>query len=62
MNKPRPTTPEEEGIEFHDDATERFQQTVRKVMQGRPVHRTGKQAGADQPKAQDRAGRARPNR
>jgi hypothetical protein len=55
---PRPTTPEEEGIELHPDAWERFERTVDKVVKGPPVHRTGKPAGEDRPTARDRAGRA----
>jgi hypothetical protein len=32
MKKPaRPTTPEEEGIEFHPDAWERFERTVQQA-------------------------------
>jgi hypothetical protein len=37
----RPTTPEEEGIELHPDAWERFERNVQKVMKAPPVHRTG---------------------
>jgi hypothetical protein len=44
----RPTTPEEEGVEFHPDAWERFERTVEKVVTATPAHRTGKKAGADQ--------------
>lgn len=43
----RPTTPEEEGIELHPDAWERFERTVRKVAQAPPAHRTGRPAGED---------------
>jgi hypothetical protein len=43
----RPTTPDEEGIELHPDAWERFERTVKKVAQARPAHRTGKKAAAD---------------
>jgi hypothetical protein len=55
--KPKPTTPEEEGIEFHADAWERFERTVQKVIKAPPVHRTGKTAGADRSrrKRRDRA-------
>jgi hypothetical protein len=48
-DRPKPTTPEEEGIELRPDAWERFQQTVRKVMKARPLHRTAEATGADQP-------------
>lgn len=48
---PRPTTtPEEEGIELHPDAWERFERTVDKVIKSPPVHRTGKPTGEDRPK------------
>jgi hypothetical protein len=44
-----PTTPEEEGIELHPDAWERFERTVDKVVKGgRPATRTRKPAGAGQ--------------
>jgi hypothetical protein len=43
----KPTTPEEEGIEFHPDAWERFEQTVQKVIKAPPVHRSGKTTGVD---------------
>jgi len=50
MTKPaRPTTPEDEGIELHPDAWERFERTVDKVIKGDPVHRTGKPTGANRP-------------
>jgi hypothetical protein len=39
--RPRPTTPEEEGIEFYPDAWERFERSVDKVIKAPPVHRTG---------------------
>jgi hypothetical protein len=57
----RPTTPEEEGIELHPDAWERFENTVDKVVEAKvpPVHRTGKPIG-DRPKA--RAANAKPIR
>jgi hypothetical protein len=45
-----PTTPEEEGIELHPDAWERFEHTFDKVINAPPVHRTGKPTGADRPK------------
>jgi hypothetical protein len=53
----KPTTPEEEGIEFHPDAWERFERTVQKVIKAPPVHRTGKTTGGDRPqrKRRDRA-------
>jgi hypothetical protein len=44
----RPTTPEEEGIELHPDAWERFERTVDKVVKAPPVHRTGKPTAEDQ--------------
>ena len=58
VSKPaRPTTPEEEGIEFHPDSWERFERTVQKVIKAPPVHRTGKTTGGDRPqrKRRDRA-------
>jgi hypothetical protein len=53
----RPTTPQEEGIELHPDAWERFERNVQKVMKAPPVHRTAKPTGGDQPqrKRRDRA-------
>jgi hypothetical protein len=53
----RPTTPEQEGIELHPDAWERFERNVQKVMKAPPVHRTGKPTGGDQPQRK-RRGRA----
>jgi hypothetical protein len=47
--KPRPTTPEQEGIELHPDAWDRFERTVDKVTKAPPVHRTGKPTGEDRP-------------
>jgi hypothetical protein len=41
-DRPKPTTPEEEGIEFYPDAWERFERTVQKVIKAPPVHRTGR--------------------
>jgi hypothetical protein len=54
----KPTTPEEEGIELHPDAWERFERTFHKVVKAPPVHRTGKTIAGDQPKRKGR-GRAR---
>jgi len=46
MSKPaKPTTPEEERIELRPDAWERFERTVKKVAQARPIHRTAKTIG-----------------
>jgi hypothetical protein len=36
---PRPTTPEEEGLELHPDSWERFKRTFHKVVKSGPVHR-----------------------
>ena len=58
----RPTTPEEEGIELHSDAWERFERTVDRVTKSHPSRQTGKPTGADQPKAEDHADRAKTNR
>jgi hypothetical protein len=58
----RPPCPEEEGIELHPDAWERFERTVDKVTRSHPARRTGKPTDADQPKAADRANRAKTNR
>jgi hypothetical protein len=55
--RPRPkptTTPEEEGIELHPDAWERFKRTFHKVVKAQPVHRTAKTTGEDRQKAKDR--------
>jgi hypothetical protein len=52
--RPQPTTPEEEGIEFHPDSWERFERAVDKVIRAPPVHRTGKTAGADRPQRKRR--------
>jgi hypothetical protein len=58
VSKPaRPTTPEEEGIEFHPDSWERFERTVQKVIKAPPVHRTGKTTAGDRPRRK-RRGRA----
>jgi hypothetical protein len=51
---PRPSTPQEEGIEFHPDAWERFKRTLYKVVKARPVHRTAKRADADHLSVKDR--------
>jgi hypothetical protein len=40
-NKKPTTTPEDEGIELHPDAWDRFERTVDKVVNAPPVHRTG---------------------
>jgi hypothetical protein len=56
-DRPKPTTPEEEGIEFYPDSWERFERTVDKVIKSPPAHRTGKKAGGDCPQRQ-RSGRA----
>ena len=47
---PRPTTPEEEGVEFYPDDRERFERAFDRVVKAPPAHRTGKQAAADQPR------------
>jgi hypothetical protein len=56
--RPKPTTPEEEGIELYPDAWERFERTIDKVVEAKvpPVHRTGKPFGGDRPR---RSGAAR---
>jgi hypothetical protein len=54
----RTTTPEEEGIELHPDAWERFKRTFHKVVKAPPVHRTAKTTAEDRPKPKGR-GRAR---
>jgi hypothetical protein len=41
QNRPKTTTPEEEGIELYPDAWKRFERTFHKVVRGNPVHRTG---------------------
>jgi hypothetical protein len=56
----RPTTPEEEGIEFHDDAEERFEDASRKFIEG--VRPAAKPAVADRPQKRDRERRARSSR
>ena len=55
--KKPPTTPEEEGIELHPDAWERFEKTFDKVVKSPPAHRTAKPTAEDQPqpKRRDRA-------
>jgi hypothetical protein len=58
----RPTTPEEERIELHPDSWERFERTVDRVTKSHPARRTEKPTGADQPKAEDRADRAKTGR
>ena len=58
----KPTTPEEEGIELHPDAWERFERTVDKVAKAPPAHRTGKSTGEDQPKGRGRVSRAKSSR
>jgi hypothetical protein len=55
------TTPEEEGIELHSDAWERFERTFHKVVKGPPVHRAAKTTEVDRPQAKDR-GRAKLSR
>jgi hypothetical protein len=54
-DRPKPTTPEEEGIELHPDAWQRFERTVDRVVKSPPAHRTAKPTGADQPKRKRRA-------
>jgi len=64
MPRPRPkrppTTLEEEGIELHPDAWQRFERMFHKVVKARPIHRTAKTTGADQPQGKGR-GRAKSN-
>ena len=57
-----PTTAEEEGIELHPDAWERFERIVDKVTKGDPVHRTGKPVAANRPQRGARVGRAKSSR
>jgi hypothetical protein len=52
--RPKPTTPEDEGIELHSDAWERFERTFHKVVKAPPVHRTGKTTAGDRPKRKGR--------
>jgi hypothetical protein len=59
--KPQPTTPEQEGIELHPDAWERFERTFEKVVSGHPVHRTGKKAGANRSPKRGARGPAKPS-
>jgi hypothetical protein len=42
QKRPKPTTPEEEGIELHPDAWKRFEKTVDKVVKGSPGSSNGK--------------------
>jgi len=56
----RPTTPEEEGIEFHDDAEERFEGAARKFIEG--VRPAAKPTAADRPQKRDRDRRAKSSR
>ena len=51
------TTPEEEGIELHPDAWNRFQRTFRKVVKPRPARRAAETIAEDRPQANGR-GRA----
>ena len=63
--KPRATTtPEDEGVELHPDAWDRFERTFDKVVKSPPVHRTGKPTGEDHPKTKrgPRGGDATKNR
>jgi hypothetical protein len=63
MTKPaRPTTPEEEGIELHSDAWERFERTVDKVAKAPPAHRTGKPVVANRVTKRADRGPAKPSR
>ena len=65
-NRPdrRPTTPEEEGIELHPDAWERFEGAARKFVKGMKDRPAAGQAGADHPKRRRAVGgrAARKNR
>jgi hypothetical protein len=56
----RPTTLEEEGIELHPDAWQRFERTFRKVVKAPPAHRAPKTTAEDRPEGKDR-GRAKPS-
>src|SRR5438270_9800530 len=53
-DRPKPTTPEEEGIEFHPDAWERLEKAARHIAKAPPVHRTGKITGVDRPQRKRR--------
>jgi hypothetical protein len=46
----KPTTPEEEGIELHDDAWQRFERTATEVGHYRPNRETVEPAGANRTK------------
>jgi len=48
--RPRPTTPEEEGIELHPDSWRRFEETFDKVVKAPPVQRIGKPTVANRVK------------
>ena len=52
----KPTTPEQEGIELHSDAWERFERTVDKVAKAPPAHRTAKPIASN--RSAKRGGRA----
>jgi hypothetical protein len=54
----KPTTPEEEGIELHPDAWNRFKRTFHKVVKLRPVHRAAEKVAEGRPQAKGR-GRAK---
>lgn len=49
------TTLEQEGIELHPDAWERFEKTFDKVVKSPPAHRTAKPTAEGQPKRRARA-------
>jgi len=46
----RPTTPEEEGIELHPDAWERFERAADKFVKGAQDQSAAKPTGGDHPK------------
>ena len=57
----KPTTPEQEGIELHPDAWERFEKTFDKVVKAPPAHRTAKSTDGDRPQRKRRGRAAKPN-
>jgi hypothetical protein len=54
----RPTTPEEEGIELHPDAWERFERAAGKFVKGMKDHPAAKPTGGDRSPGKGRAGHA----
>ena len=59
--RPRPTTPEEEGIELDPDAWDRFPDFIKGIAKAGPQHRPAKKGrGVPSPKRDGKRGATKP--